>query len=192
MAILPILTYEDERLRTETQPVTEDSDELQELIDDMFETMYNADGIGLAAPQVGKMKRLFVADVDPLLDDEEGIEEPKHGPLVFINPEWKEVGDEEEQREEGCLSIPEIREKVQRPSRIEVRYKDRNFNNKTLQATGWLSRVIQHETDHLDGVLFVDYLSSFRRRLIKSKLKKITEGEVQTSYPTKSPAGKGV
>ncbi len=188
MAILPVLTYDDERLRKETPPVEEDSDALQQLIDDMFETMYNANGVGLAAPQVGEIRRLFVADVDPLLDDEENLAEKKHGPLVFINPEWEPVEEEKIQQEEGCLSIPEVREKVKRPTEIEVRYKDRNFNDQTLQATGWLSRVIQHETDHLDGVLFIDYLSSFRKRLIKSKLRKITRGEIQTDYPTEHPA----
>lgn len=188
MAILPVLTYDDERLREETSPVEEDSEALQQLIDDMFETMYNANGVGLAAPQVGEIKRLFVADVDPLLEDEEKRTEKKHGPLVFINPEWEPLEDEKSQREEGCLSIPEVREKVTRPTDIKVRYKDRNFNDQTLHASGWLSRVIQHETDHLDGVLFIDYVSSFRKRLIKGKLKKIAQGDIQTDYPTEHPA----
>lgn len=188
MAILPVLTYDDERLRKETPPVEEDSDALQQLIDDMFETMYNANGVGLAAPQVGEIRRLFVANVDPLLEDEENLTEKMHGPLVFINPEWEPAGEEKIQQEEGCLSIPEVREKVKRPTEIEVRYKDRHFNDQTLHASGWLSRVIQHETDHLDGVLFIDYLSSFRKRLIKSKLKKIARGDVQIDYPTEHPA----
>lgn len=183
MAILPILTYDDEHLREETPPVKENSENLQELIDDLFETMYNANGVGLAAPQVGEIKRLFVADVDPLLEDQEKALEQKHGPMVFINPEWEAIDEEKDQQEEGCLSIPEVREKVKRPFNIKVQYLDRDFNKQTLEATGWLSRVIQHESDHLDGVLFIDYLSSFRKRLIKGKLNKIDRGEVKTDYP---------
>lgn len=182
MAVLPIVTYNDPVLRIKVGEVQENSKELQQLIDDMFETMYNSNGVGLAATQVGKEVRVFVLDADPVIKDEEG-EEHLFGPEVFINPEIIASGDEEIEFEEGCLSIPDIREKVIRPTDITVRYLNREFEQKELNATGWLSRVIQHEKDHLDGVLFIDYLGSFRKRLIKGKLQEIDSGLKEVDYP---------
>lgn len=180
MAILPIVTYNDAVLRQKADPVEADSEELQILIDDMFETMYNSRGVGLAAPQVGKAVQLFVIDADEMtneLDDEEDL-----GPLVFINPVIIASDEEYLKIEEGCLSIPDVRDEVSRPQKITITYKDRNFDSQTLIADGWISRVIQHEYDHLRGILFLDYLSAFRRRLHRNTLKKIKEGSLQTEY----------
>ncbi|MCC5942309.1 MAG: peptide deformylase [Balneolaceae bacterium] len=181
MAILPIVTYNDSVLRQNAEPVKENSEELQQLIDNMFETMYNSNGVGLAAPQIGKSIRLFVVDTDVMteeLDDEEDI-----GPLVFINPEIVKTDGNEIRMEEGCLSIPEVRDEVNRPEMVEVSYLDREFNKQLIRTEGWLSRVIQHEYDHLKGVLFLDHISAFRRRLHRSALRKIENGKLDISYP---------
>lgn len=181
MAILPIVTYNDPVLREKTAPIESDSVELQLLIDNMFKTMYNSKGVGLAAPQIGKPLQLFVMDADVMTeeyDDEEDL-----GPMVFINPEIVARKGEHLIMEEGCLSIPEVRDDVSRPAEIIIKYKDRNFNDQALKADGWISRVIQHEYDHLNGILFLDYLSAFRRRLHRNTLKKIKAGILETEYP---------
>lgn len=181
MAILPIVTYNDDVLRKETEIVSENSDDLQALIDDMFETMYNSNGVGLAAPQVGKSLSLFVMNADVMteeLDDEENI-----GPMVFINPEITSLDGDHIKAEEGCLSIPDVRDDVLRPEKVTITYQDRDFNRQTKQFTGWISRVVQHEYDHLEGVLFVDYLSRFRQRMHRNLLKKIQKGDLKTEYP---------
>lgn len=178
MAVLPIITVNNDVLRKQTEAVTENSEELQNLIDDMFETMYEAHGIGLAAPQIGKSISLFVIDPDGMLEDDE----EKPGKMVFINPEIVEKGDEIVEIEEGCLSIPDIRESVKRPVRVVMKYLDRDFNEQKLDAEGWLSRVIQHEFDHLQGVLFIDYLGSFRKRLLKGRLDDIDKGRYLPDY----------
>ncbi|HEX9801882.1 MAG TPA: peptide deformylase [Gammaproteobacteria bacterium] len=161
MANLTILHFPDERLRTIAQPVETVDDALRTLIDDMFETMYDAPGIGLAATQIDVHKRLVVIDVS----------EEKNEPLVLINPEILEKGGEEEM-DEGCLSVPGIYEKVQRADRIRVRALDRNGEPFELETDGLLAVCIQHEIDHLDGKLFVDYLSSLKRQRIRKKLEK--------------------
>lgn len=181
MSVLPIVTYNDPILRKKAEPVQENSDQLQSLIDDMFDTMYNSSGVGLAAPQIGKLERVFVADIDVMVEEDEEEETP--GPLVFINPVIVDKSGEKIKMEEGCLSIPEVRDEVPRSEKITVNYLDRDFNPQTLNADGWLSRVIQHETDHLNGVLFIDYLSAFRKRIHKSLLSKIDEGSQKTDYP---------
>lgn len=180
MAILPIVTYDDELLREEAEEITENSDSLQKLIGDMFETMYNSSGVGLAAPQIGRLLRFFVMDADAITEE---LEEPDIGPMVFINPEIISTGGEKVKMEEGCLSIPEVRDEVKRPEKITVKYLDSNFNEHEDSFDGWLSRIIQHETDHLDGVLFLDYLSAFKRTMHRSALKKIDSGEMETDYP---------
>lgn len=182
MAILPIVTYDAEVLRTQTDPVSENSERLQQLINNMFETMYNADGVGLAAPQVGELVRVFVADADAMVDDTDEAA-PKYGPLAMINPEIVKEDDQQIELEEGCLSIPGVTASVKRPDKITVQYLDRNFNKQELIADGWLSRVIQHEKDHLDGILFFDYLSMFKRKLLSSKLNEIDKGNKETEYP---------
>lgn len=183
MSILPIVTYNDPVLREKGRPLTENTPELQQLIDDMFETMYNGQGVGLAAPQIGESLRLFVMDADPFTEDEE--EEPDLGPMVFINPEITPVGDFKTATDEGCLSIPGVRESVTRPETIKVKWLDRDFKPQEQTFTGWPSRVIQHEYDHIEGVLFIDYLGSFRRRLLRSRLTLVETGEMDAGYPVR-------
>ena len=180
MAILPIVTYDDEVLREKATPVKKNSKALQKLIDDMFDTMYNADGVGLAAPQIGESLRLFVADAD-LQAKEDGT--PAYGPLTLINPKITVQSDETVTMEEGCLSIPEVVGPVKRAERIVVEYKDRDFKPQKLEVDTHLARVIQHETDHLDGVLFIDHLSFFKQKLVASKLKALAEGRQEIVYP---------
>ncbi|PAU93685.1 peptide deformylase [Aliifodinibius salipaludis] len=180
MSVLPIVTYDDEVLHKEAEPVKEKTPEIQQLIDDMFDTMYNSDGVGLAAPQIGELLRIFVADAGPLTEEEGGS---KYGPLVLINPEITFESEEKVDMEEGCLSIPGVNASVTRPEKIVVHYLDRDFNEQELEIGGWLSRVIQHETDHLDGILFLDYLSMFKRKLLSSKLKDIAKGRTEIDYP---------
>ena len=179
MSVLPIVTYDDDVLRKKAKPVNENSEEIQTFIEDLFETMYNSNGIGLAAPQVGTSLRIFVIDADGVMDEEEEL----YGKMAFINPKIIEASDDQVSMDEGCLSIPEITDKVKRPSRIKVQFLDQNFNEKELDVDGWMSRVIQHEYDHLDGVLFIDYLSIFRKRMHKSDLEEIAAGERETKYP---------
>lgn len=161
MAHLTILHFPDERLRTVAKPIEQVDDTLRSLIDDMFETMYDAPGIGLAATQVNVHYRLIVIDVS----------EEKDQPLVLINPEIIEKEGVEEM-DEGCLSVPGIYEKVQRADRVKIRALDRNGESFELAADGLLAVCIQHEIDHLDGKLFVDYLSTLKRQRIKKKLEK--------------------
>jgi peptide deformylase len=179
MSILPIVTYNDSVLRDKTEPISELTEEISELIEDMIETMYNSDGVGLAAPQIGKSLKLFVVDGDPVLEEDD----EKHGVLVFINPEIIEKKGKNTPMDEGCLSIPEIREKVFRPETIVIRYKDENFEERVQEFSGWMARIIQHENDHLNGILFIDYLSSFRKRMVKSDLEQIDSGNIEVEYP---------
>ena len=178
--ILPIYVYGAPILKAGTDPVDSDSPALQSLIDDMIETMHGASGIGLAAPQVGRRERLFVIDLSALEVDDEVL---PTGPMIFINPEIREESEDEEEFEEGCLSIPDIREYVIRPERIRMSYLDRDFRAREIEAGGMLSRVIQHEYDHLDGILFVDHLSAFKRRLLRRRLKDMSFGKVSADYP---------
>jgi peptide deformylase len=182
MAILPIVTYNDPVLRKETVAVTEFNDQLTAFIGDMFETMYNSEGVGLAAPQVGESLSVFVIDADNMVDDEE---EESYGPLAFINPEIIEMEGPKIPMDEGCLSIPQVTDKVIRPERVVVKFTDQSFTERTIEFTGWTSRVIQHEYDHLKGILFIDYLSTFRKRMHKADLEEIDKGLRETSYPLK-------
>ncbi|MEQ8524932.1 peptide deformylase [Gracilimonas sp.] len=179
MPILPIVTYDDPVLRKQADEIEEDSPELQTLIDNMLETMYNADGVGLAAPQIGRSIKLFVMDTDSMIEDGE----VPYGPMVFINPLILEKRGNKVPLEEGCLSIPEVNDKVFRPETVVIEFFDRDFNKHRLEAEGWTSRVIQHEYDHLEGVLFLDYLSAFKKRMHKKELKEIDEGNKKVKYP---------
>lgn len=161
MAKLEILHFPDARLRTVAVDVTRFDDELREFVDDMFETMYDAPGIGLAATQVNRHERILVADVSS----------EKNSPICLINPELIETEGEGE-TEEGCLSVPGQYEKVRRPERIRVRYQDFDGQSHELEADGLLAVCIQHEMDHLQGKLFVDYLSPLKRNRIRKKLQK--------------------
>lgn len=180
MAILPIVTYDDDMLRQKAKPVRENSAMLQNLIGDMLETMYNSSGVGLAAPQVGKLLQVFVMDADAITDE---LEETNLGPMVFINPEIIELTGDKIKMEEGCLSIPDVRDDVKRPVNVKIRYLNRDFNEQESEFSGWISRIIQHENDHLEGILFLDYLSSFKKRLHRSSLKKIQKGDIDAEYP---------
>lgn len=186
--ILPIRIYGDPILRGETETISADSPELQELIDDMIETMRGAEGVGLAAPQVGRSERVFVADITNMLEPEDDRSDLPEQPMVFINPEITWEGEGESEFEEGCLSIPDIREEVIRPESIRVGYLDRHFNEQELHVDDILARVIQHELDHLHGVLFIDHISPFRRRLLRRRLRDITKGEVEADYVLHPPA----
>ncbi len=155
--------------------MTEVTDGDIRLIQDMLETMHEANGIGLAASQVGVLKQLLVLDISGADDDKD----PK--PMAIINPEI--VGEEGElEMEEGCLSIPDIRESVTRPETIRIRYNDASMKERELEADGLLARVIQHEMDHLNGVLFVDHLSAAKRTFLRNRLRKITKGEIDVDY----------
>lgn len=182
--VLPIYVYGEPVLREKTVDVTENTPEVQQLVDDMIETMHGASGIGLAAPQVGRSERIFVVDLTPLAEEieEEGQEVPEQ-PMVFINPHIVEEGESDCEFEEGCLSIPDLREIVVRPDRVRLTYLDRNFEPRELDAHGLLARVVQHEYDHLEGVLFIDRISPFRRRLLKRRLREMARGEVEAEYP---------
>lgn len=163
MAILPILEFPDPRLRTRAQPVSAVDDRIRQLVDDMFETMYAAPGIGLAATQVNVHERVVVMDIS-----EDGDQ-----PLVFINPEVEVIGPDSRDYQEGCLSVPGFYESVARPANIRVRALDRDGKPFELEPDGLLAVCIQHELDHLEGKLFVDYLSPVKRQRIRQKLEKL-------------------
>ena len=169
MAILPIIETPDPLLRRKSSPVEAVTPELQALIDDMFETMYAAPGIGLAAIQVGVPKRLLVID---LQEPEEEGGEPVRRPLVFINPEIVETSDTLQTYNEGCLSVPEMYAEVDRPDRIRARWLDRDGTRHEEELDGMIAIVLQHEMDHLEGILFIDHLSRLKRDMILKKLAK--------------------
>ncbi|TMJ31149.1 MAG: peptide deformylase [Alphaproteobacteria bacterium] len=164
MAIRTILTAPDPRLKKKSRPVGSVDAEVRRLMDDMLETMYEAPGIGLAAPQLGELKRVIVLDIDR--------EDVKTGPLFMANPEIVEASDEDATYEEGCLSVPEHYSDVVRPAKVTVRYLDRDGETKELVCEGLLATCVQHEIDHLDGILFIDHISSLKRNMILRKLLK--------------------
>jgi peptide deformylase len=180
--ILPIYIYGQPVLRKETEMISEDYPDLKKLISDMFETMYNAEGIGLAAPQIGLSIRLLVIDANAVSDNHP---ECKGFKRVMINPEITEFSDDTISIEEGCLSFPGIHEKVSRAAWIRIRYRDENFNEKEERLDGFTARVAQHECEHLDGEVFIDDISPIRRQLNKSKLNNIIKGNVSCSYKIK-------
>jgi len=190
--ILPILAYGDPVLRKVADPIEADYPELNTLIQNMYETMYRASGVGLAAPQVGLPIRLFLIDTSPFAEDEdfspEEQEELEGFKKVFINAEVVEETGDKWAFNEGCLSIPEIREDVARKDTITLSYVDENFEAHTETFSGLLARVIQHEYDHIEGVLFTDHLSSLKRRLLKGRLINITKGNIEVDYKMKFPA----
>ncbi|HAH58518.1 MAG: peptide deformylase [Lentimicrobium sp.] len=183
--ILPIVSYGHPMLRKVCVDIDKDYPGLQQLIDDMFETMYAASGVGLAAPQVNKGIRLFIIDATPYAEDFPGETNLKK---VFINPHIIEQEGEEWSFNEGCLSIPDIREDVIRKTDLRIQYYDENFNFHDEKLNGVFARVIQHEYDHLEGILFVDRISSLRKIMLKRKLSEIAKGLVDTSYKMLFPA----
>ncbi len=173
MAILPIITLPDPILRQKSAPVETIDNGIRKLIDDMLETMYDAPGVGLAAIQVGVPKRVVVLDVAD--EETEG-----RRPIGMVNPEIIELGPEMRLHEEGCLSIPDVRVEIERPSTLTVRYLDRDGKPQQLSAVGLLATAIQHEIDHLDGKLIIDFLSKLKRDMIVRKFKKQAKAEAET------------
>ena len=194
--ILPIVAYGDPVLKKEAVEIDEDYKGLSDLISNMWETMYAASGVGLAAPQIGKSIRLFIVDASPFADDEDTEEpDPKAVGLegfkkVFINPIIEEEVGEEWAFQEGCLSIPQIREDVYRQEKITISYYDEEFNFHEETFEGYAARVIQHEYDHIEGILFTDHLAPLKKRLLKKKLMNISKGEIQVDYRMKFPVKK--
>ncbi len=180
--ILPIYTYGNSILRKEAEPITADYPELEKLISNMYDTMYNAEGVGLAAPQIGLPIRLLVIDLKPFEEDDPELGKFK---ITMINPEIVEESEEEVEYDEGCLSIPGITESVSRPELIVINFLDEDFNEHEVEFDGFRARVIQHEVDHLDGILFTDKIKPLRRQLLKGKLTNIAKGRVDTRYKIK-------
>ena len=189
--ILPIVAYGDPVLRKVGKEIDADYPNLNELIVNMWETMYQANGVGLAAPQVGLPIRLFLVDTTPFADDEDLSPEDQKVlsgfKKVFINASFDEEIGEEWAFNEGCLSIPDIREDVKRKDTISITYFDEHFKKKTETYTGLLARVIQHEYDHIEGVLFTDKLSPLKKRLLKGRLSNISKGKIKVDYRMRFP-----
>lgn len=181
--ILPIYTYGQPVLRKVAQNIDKDYPELKELIANMWETLANSEGIGLAAPQIGLPIRVVVIDLDPLKED---FPEYDGFKKVYINAHIEEYDDSETaSSSEGCLSLPAIHENVKRPTRIRVTYQDENFTEHDEWVEGYLARVMQHEFDHLEGKMFIDRITPLRKQLIKSKLKALLQGRFRTGYKVK-------
>lgn len=181
---LPIVAYGDPILKREADEIEKDYPGLAELIENMWETMYNAEGVGLAAPQVGKSIRLFMVDCSPFEEDEPSLKGFKK---LFINPIILEEEGKEWTFNEGCLSIPSIREDVSRKPKITIEYYDENWELKEETYEGLAARVIQHEYDHIEGILFTDKINPLKKRLINSKLNNISKGNVKVPYRMKFP-----
>lgn len=192
--IYPIVAYGDPVLRVKCKEISEDYPKLDTLIEDMFETMYASSGIGLAAPQIGLPIRLFIVDASPFEDDEDLSEEEraflKDFKRVFINAKMVEETGDEWVFNEGCLSIPDVREDVFRKDTLTIEYLDENFKKKTETINGIAARIVQHEYDHIEGILFTDKLSALKKRLLKSKLANISKGKVKVDYRMKFPLAK--
>lgn len=190
--VLPVVAYGDPVLRKVSQEIDQDYKNLTELIENMFDTMYDSNGVGIAAPQIGKDIRLFIVDCSPFEEDEDYDDvkdELKDFKRVFINPKKISSSEGDEWAfTEGCLSIPYIHEDVTRPESVTLEYFDENWVKHTETFSDIRARVIQHEYDHLEGKLFIDYISSFKKKLISNKLKNITKGKVNTSYKMKFPS----
>ena len=181
--ILPIYTYGNAVLRKQTEPVPATYPELNSLINNMYETMYHAEGVGLAAPQIGLSIRLLVIDLAPFIEDDPELGAFK---IAMINPTILERSAEEVTAEEGCLSIPGIHEMVMRAEKIKIKYPDTDFIEHTEEFEGYKARVVQHEYDHLEGHLFTDRVTPLRRQLLKSRLTNIVKGKSTCSYKVKT------
>ncbi|MFN3909521.1 MAG: peptide deformylase [Flavobacterium sp.] len=187
--VLSIVAYGDPVLRKVASPVSNDYPNFTNLVQNMFETMYQANGVGLAAPQVGLPIRLFVIDTTPFSDSDDLSEEEKKQlngfKKVFVNAKIEKEEGEPWNFNEGCLSIPDIREDVSRKPLVTITYQDENFQTKTETFDGLIARVIQHEYDHIEGILFTDHLSTFKKTMIKRKLNNILTGKIFTDYKIK-------
>lgn len=185
--ILPIVAYGHPVLRKMCEDITPDYPELKKLVADMWETMYQSNGVGIAAPQINKAIRLFVIDTEQIVegfDDEDRRMYPNEKPVkgVFINAHKVEESGESWAYNEGCLSIPKIREDIHRLSKVRIKYMDENFNEHEQEFDGITARVILHEYDHIDGKLFIDYIGPLKKRLIKKKLDDISAGKIKADY----------
>ena len=189
--ILPIVAYGDPVLRKVSKAIEKDYPNLDQLIENMWETMYASHGVGLAAPQIGKAIRLFVIDAAHFADDEDLDQEQRESladaKMVFINAKIIEETGEEWSFNEGCLSIPDVREDVQRKPTVTIEYFDEQFEKKTQTFEGILARVIQHEYDHIEGILFTDKLSPLKKRMLKGKLSNISKGKIEVDYRMRFP-----
>ncbi len=189
--ILPIVAYGDPVLRKVGKDIEETYPELNELISNMWDTMYNANGVGLAAPQIGLALRLFVVDASPFSDDEDMAEVEqkllKGFKKVFINAKIQAETGKEWSFNEGCLSIPDVREDIVRKDTITITYMDEKFSSHTETYDGLLARVIQHEYDHIEGILFTDKVSSLKKRLMKGRLGNISKGKIKVDYRMRFP-----
>ncbi|MDC0874117.1 peptide deformylase [Flavobacteriaceae bacterium] len=189
--ILPIVAYGAPVLKKEAVEISNEYPNLDQLIENMWETMYASNGVGLAAPQIGLSIRLFVIDAAPFSEDEELDEAEvtllKTFKKAFINPTIIEEDGPIWEFNEGCLSIPDVREDVSRHERIRIHYWDEQFKEQELVLTGLAARVVQHEYDHIEGILFTDHLTSLKRRLLKNRLNSISKGVIQVDYPMKFP-----
>lgn len=188
--ILPIVAYGDPVLRATCEEIDQNYPQLETLIANMFETMYEAQGVGLAAPQIGKSIRLFIVDATPFAEGEDGDPGCMDFKRVFINPIIFEESGEEWGMEEGCLSIPGIREEVKRQGDLKIEYYDQNWDLYEESLTGFAARVVQHEYDHIEGVLFTDKIAALRRQLIRSKLNDISKGKTDANYRMRFPKAK--
>jgi peptide deformylase len=190
--ILPIVAYGDPVLKKKALPIEASYPDLKDLIANMYETMYGAQGVGLAAPQIGLSIRLFLVDTEPFAEDEtyseEEREQLKGFKKTFINAQILEEEGQDWSFSEGCLSIPDVREDVMRQPKVKIQYQDEDFNSYVEEYDGLIARVIQHEYDHIEGVLFTDKLSSFKKRLLKGKLNNISKGKISADYKMRFPA----
>jgi peptide deformylase len=184
--IMPIYAYGEQVLRHEAQEIGRNFPNLDKFIADLFETMYHTNGVGIAAPQVGISARLFIVDSREMYE-EDGVVKPGGIKQVFINPEITMESGFEWEYEEGCLSIPTIREMVKRKPQIKIKYLNENFERCQDDFDGLTARVIQHEYDHLEGVLFTDLISPLRKQMIRNKLNDISKGQVKVDYKMKFP-----
>ena len=189
--ILPIVAYGDPVLKKKGKEITKDYPNFDTLLESMFETMYNALGVGLAAPQIGLPIRLFLVDTTPFAEDEVLTKEEQEAlngfKRVFINAKIVEEEGDEWAFNEGCLSIPDVREDVFRKPNITIEYLDENFKSYKESFDGLIARVIQHEYDHIEGILFTDKLSSLKKRLIKARLTNISKGKIDVDYRMRFP-----
>lgn len=182
--VFPIVAYGDPVLRKVAQEIDDSYPDLDKFINDMFETMYASSGVGLAAPQVGKSIRLFVVDAEPFADEEPNLSDFRK---VFINPIIIEESGNEWSFNEGCLSIPKIREDIDRKDTIRIEYYDENWNLKEDVISGIAARIIQHEYDHLEGILFIDHISPLKKKMLQGKLNDISKGNVRVDYKMRFP-----
>lgn len=179
---LPVYLYGHPVLRKTSEPLTAGYPELKKLVEDMYETMYASEGVGLAAPQIGRNIRLVVIDGSPLADD---FEECKDSKMTLVNPEIEIIGDSKVTRAEGCLSLPGLSENVSRVEHILLKWEDEDFQPHEREIQGFLARIVQHECDHLEGMMYIDHISGIRKQLIRGKLKNIITGRTQVDYPVK-------